>query len=77
MSYRVAVTVIHTLGQFRGFAMQQDLSFEEAQDLQEKIESRINLIDNLTIVEADDVTSISFPEDILRNSVLKLRVVER
>jgi hypothetical protein len=77
MSYRVEVTVIHALGQFRGFAMQQDLSFEEAQNLQEKIEDNINLIDKLSIVEADDVTSISFPGDILMNSVLKLRVIER
>lgn len=76
MSYRVEVTVIHALGQFRGYIQGLYLSFEDAAEIKFNFENAINSLNRLTIVEADDVTSISFPEEILKNSVFRFRVVE-
>ena len=79
MSYRVEVTVIHALGQFRGYIQGfegSDRSFEAVKEIKDSLENTVNRFTQLTIVEANDVTSISFPEEILKNSVFRFRVVE-
>jgi hypothetical protein len=76
MSYRIHVTVIHSLGEFKGYIdNDKGLTFKEAQQIRDQLQTQINLLENLTL-EASD-TSITLPQKILENSVFKFQIYEQ
>ncbi len=76
MSYRIFVTVIHSLGEFKGYLDNntKDLTFEEAQKIRDHLQAKINLLENLTLEVGE--TGITFPQKILENSVFKIQIYE-
>ena len=76
MSYRIYATVIHSLGEFGGYIdNNKGLTFEEAQEIIELLQTQINVLEHITL-EASD-TSITLPQKILENSVFKFQICEQ
>jgi hypothetical protein len=76
MSYRIYVTVIHSLGEFKGYIdNNKGLTFNEAQQFRDQLQTQINLLENLTL-EASDMF-ITIPQKILENSVFKVQIYKQ
>lgn len=74
----IEITVIHALGTFRGYVQLQDGSTdlgEEARTFMTALQGKINMLNDLTIVQPDGV-EVTFPKRIVSTSIFKMRLVE-
>ncbi len=75
--YQLRITVIHALGTFSGHLQLRDeeASEENAIELSEGIQTTINKVDRLVLMQHDG-TEVAFPEKILRESIFIFKVEE-
>jgi hypothetical protein len=74
MSYRVHVTVINSLGEFKGYVEKPTL--EEAHDFCKSIRKSIHILGSLTLDQGVYDATITFPKGILEKSILKFQIHE-
>ena len=74
MSYRIHVTVINSLGEFKGYVEKPTL--EAAHDYTRWIQGSINDFESLTLDQGAYNATITFPKNIIENSILKFQIHE-
>jgi len=74
MGYRIHVTVINSLGEFKGYVEKSTL--ELAHDHIRWIQGSINDFESLTLDQGVYDATITFPKGILEKSILKFQIQE-
>lgn len=74
LKYKIKITIVTPLGTFTGFGTEEAYSLEEVTEARKEVVSLLNRLTHLVIYSEDGEQRL-FNENILKQSVLQMKIV--